>query len=97
MNHHDNPAVCDGRFGSRQTTDFAALILIGFSRTFRSLGELAANPTLSIDQLRTLNQAPVLHSGVGLVFVTTILAVYKGSSRPLVLLLVLHLLSGGPL
>jgi hypothetical protein len=57
----------------------AALILFGFTQTLGSLGELAANRTLSIDELRTLNQSPALHSGGGLLalLVTTILAVYK--------------------
>jgi hypothetical protein len=57
----------------------AALILFGFTQTLGSLGELAADATLSIDQLRTLNQSPALHSGGGLLvlIVTTILAVYK--------------------
>jgi hypothetical protein len=57
----------------------AALLLFGFTQTLGSLGELAANPTLSIEQLRTLNQSPALHSGGGLLalLVTTILAVYK--------------------
>jgi hypothetical protein len=60
-------------------TLIAALILFGFTQTLGSLGELAANATLSIDELRTLNQSPALHSGGGLVvlLVTTILAVYK--------------------
>jgi hypothetical protein len=60
-------------------TVIAALILIGFTQTLGSLGELAANPALSIDELRILNQSPALHSGGGLVvlLVTTILAVYK--------------------
>src|SRR5918999_190170 len=57
----------------------AALILFGFTQTLGSLGELAANTTLSVEQLRKLNQSPALHSGGGLValLVTTILAVYK--------------------
>lgn len=60
-------------------TGIAALILLGFTQTLGSLGELAANPALSIDELRTLNQSPALHSGGGLLalLVTTILAVYK--------------------
>jgi hypothetical protein len=60
-------------------TVIAALILFGFTQTLGSLGELAANRTLSIDELRSLNQSPALHSGGGLVvlLVTTILAVYK--------------------
>ncbi len=57
----------------------AALILFGFTQTLDSLGELAANTTLSVEQLRKLNQSPALHSGGGLValLVSTILAVYK--------------------
>jgi hypothetical protein len=107
----------------------AALILFGFTQTLGSLGELAANPRLSIEQLRSLNQSPALHSGAGLValLVTTILAVYKpwgmtpygrrnewtggelsATSTPwrlfamlgivglVLLVLVLHLLNGGP-
>jgi hypothetical protein len=60
-------------------TVIAALILFGFTQTLGSLGELAANRGLSIDELRTLNQSPALHSGGGLaaLLVTTILAVYK--------------------
>jgi hypothetical protein len=60
-------------------TVIAALILFGFTQTLGSLGELAANRTLPIDELRSLNQSPALHSGGGLVvlLVTTILAVYK--------------------
>jgi hypothetical protein len=57
----------------------AALILLGFTQTLGSLGELAANRTLSVEQLHKLNQSPALHSGGGLLalLVTTILAVYK--------------------
>jgi uncharacterized membrane protein len=60
-------------------TVIAALILFGFTQTLDSLGELAANRSLSIQQLRNLNQSPALHSGGGLLalLVTTILAVYK--------------------
>jgi hypothetical protein len=60
-------------------TVIAALILFGFTQTLGSLGELAANRTLSIGELRSLNRSPALHSGGGLVvlLVTTILAVYK--------------------
>jgi hypothetical protein len=60
-------------------TVIAALILLGFTQTLGSLGELAANTTLSSDELRNLNQSPALHSGGGLLalLVTTILAVYK--------------------
>jgi hypothetical protein len=60
-------------------TMISALILIGFTQTLGSLGDLAADPRLSIDQLRNLNQSPVLHSAGGLLalLVTTVLAVYK--------------------
>jgi hypothetical protein len=60
-------------------TVIAALILVGFTQTLGSLGELAANPALSLDELRNLNQSPAIHSGGGLLalLVTTILAVYK--------------------
>ncbi len=60
-------------------TVIAALILFGFTQTLGSLGELADNPALSIEVLRTLNQSPAIHSGGGLLalLVTTILAVYK--------------------
>jgi hypothetical protein len=109
----------------------AALILFGFTQTLGSLGKLAADATLSIDQLRELNQSPALHSGGGLLvlLLATILAVYKpwgmtrygrlkkgspvllgdggtistpwrrylllGTIGLVLLLLVLHLLSGG--
>jgi hypothetical protein len=60
-------------------TVIAALILFGFTQTLGSLGELAADTTLSLSELRNLNQSPALHSGGGLLalLVTTILAVYK--------------------
>ncbi len=60
-------------------TIIATLILLGFTQTLESLGELAANKTLSMDELRDLNQSPVLHSSGGLLalLVSTILAVYK--------------------
>jgi uncharacterized membrane protein len=60
-------------------TVVSALILFGFTQTLGSLGNLAANTTLSIDELRNLSQSPVLHSGGGLfaLLVTTILAIYK--------------------
>jgi hypothetical protein len=60
-------------------TVIAALILFGFTQTLDSLGELAVNRSLSIQQLRNLNQSPALHSGAGLLalLVTTILAMYK--------------------
>jgi hypothetical protein len=60
-------------------TVVSALILFGFTQTLGFLGNLAADMTLSIDELRNLSQSPVLHSGGGLLalLVTTILAVYK--------------------
>jgi hypothetical protein len=60
-------------------TVVAALILFGFTQTLSSLGDLAADQALSIGELRSLKQSPVLHSGGGLLvlLVTTILAVYK--------------------
>jgi hypothetical protein len=60
-------------------TVIAALILFGFTQTLGSLGELATNPALSIDELRNLNQSPALHSGGGLLalLVTTVVAVFK--------------------
>jgi uncharacterized membrane protein len=60
-------------------TVISALILFGFTQTLNSLGEMAADPTLSLGELGNLKQSPVLHSGGGLVaiFVATMLAVYK--------------------
>jgi hypothetical protein len=60
-------------------TIISALILFGFTQTLGSLGDLAADATLSMNELRNLNQSPVLHSGGGLlaILVATILAVYK--------------------
>ena len=60
-------------------TIISVLILFGFTQTLGSLGDLAANATLSMDQLRNLSQSPALHSGGGLLvlLVATILAVYK--------------------
>jgi hypothetical protein len=60
-------------------TVISALILLGFTQTLSSLGDLAADPTLSMQELRNLNQSPALHSGGGLLamLVATILAVYK--------------------
>jgi hypothetical protein len=60
-------------------TVVSALILFGFTQTLGALGDLAADATSSMNQLRNLKQSPVLHSGGGLlaIFVATILAVYK--------------------
>ena len=57
----------------------SALILFGFTQTLGSLADLAADATLSINQLRNIQQSPVLHSGGGLltILLATILAVYK--------------------
>jgi len=60
-------------------TVISALILFGFTQTLSSLGDLAADATLSMSELRNLNQSPALHSGGGLlaIFMATVLAVYK--------------------
>jgi len=60
-------------------TIISALILFGFTQTLGHLGDLAADTTLSIDELRNLGQSPVLHSGGGLLalLVNTTLSVYK--------------------
>lgn len=60
-------------------TVVAALVLFGFTQTLSSLGDLAANAALSIGELRSLKQSPVLHSGGGLLVLlaATVLAVYK--------------------
>jgi len=60
-------------------TIVSILILFGFTQTLGALGDLAANTTLSIDDLRNLGQSPVIHSGGGLLalLVTTTLSVYK--------------------
>jgi hypothetical protein len=60
-------------------TVISALILFGFTQTLASLGDLAANVTLSMGELRTVRQSPALHSGGGLIvlLVATVLAVYK--------------------
>jgi len=61
----------------------SALILFGFTLTFGDLGNLAANTTLSIDELHNLQQSPVLHSGGGLLMLLAIttLSVYKPWSK----------------
>lgn len=60
-------------------TAFSAIILFGFTQTLGSLGNLAADTTVSIDELRTLGQSPVIHSIGGLLalLAATILSVYK--------------------
>jgi hypothetical protein len=113
-------------------TLISAMVLLGFTQTLGMLGDLAADPGLSVGELRNLNQSPALHSGGGLLalLVTTVLAVYKPwgmtrygmqqqqigrSLRPesstrislggflligflglMLVLLVLHLIGGGP-
>ena len=64
-------------------TVISALILLGFTQTLSSLGNLAADATSSMPELRNLTQSPVLHSGGGLlaIFLATILAVYKPWGR----------------
>ncbi len=60
-------------------TVVSALILFGFTQILGSLGDLAADGTLSMNELRDLKQSPAIHSGGGLlaILVATILAVYK--------------------
>jgi len=60
-------------------TVVSALILFGFTQTLGSLGDLAADATVSMNELRDLKQSPAIHSGGGLlaILVATILAVYK--------------------
>jgi len=58
-------------------TIVAAFILFLYTRTLTHLGALAADTTLSVDDLR--NPSPVLHAGAALLalLVTTALSVYK--------------------
>lgn len=55
----------------------SALILFMYTRTLNHLGDLAADTTLSLDDLR--NPSPALHAGLALLalLVTTTLSVYK--------------------
>ena len=64
-------------------TIVSTLILFGFMQTLSHIGALAADTTMSIDELRNLSQSPVLHSGGGLLvlLVNTMLSVYKPWSR----------------
>lgn len=57
----------------------STLILSGFTPTLGYLGAIAADTTLSLSELRSLGQSPVLHSGGGLLalLVITALSVYK--------------------
>ena len=58
-------------------TAVSALILFVYTQTLSPLGRLAADATLSVDDLR--NPSPVLHSAAALLalLVTTTLSVYK--------------------
>lgn len=60
-------------------TVISALILFGFTNTLSQMGELAANASLTIEDLRNLRQGPVGHSGGGLLVLLAIsaLSVYK--------------------
>lgn len=60
-------------------TVISTLILFGFTQTLGNIGILAADMTLSVDELRSLSQSPVIHSGGGLLvlLVNTTLSVYK--------------------
>ncbi len=64
-------------------TIVSTLILFGFTQTLSSIGILAANTTIPIDELRNLSQSPVIHSGGGLLvlLVNTTLSVYKPWGR----------------
>ncbi len=60
-------------------TIVSTLILFGFTQTLRYIGVLAVDTTMPIDELRSLSQSPVIHSGGGLLvlLVNTTLSVYK--------------------
>jgi hypothetical protein len=60
-------------------TSAASVILFGFTQTLDQMGALAVEPALSLGELGTLKQSPVLHSAGGLLvlLLTTVLAVYK--------------------
>jgi hypothetical protein len=64
-------------------TIVSVLILFGFMQTLSRIGNLAADATMPIDELRQLSQSPVLHSGGGLLIllVNTTLSVYKPWGR----------------
>lgn len=64
-------------------TIVSTLILFGFTQTLSSIGILATNTTIPIDELRNLSQSPVIHSGGGLLvlLVNTTLSVYKPWGR----------------
>lgn len=58
-------------------TVLSAIILFMYTQTLSHLGEIAADMTLSVDDLR--NPSPVLHSGAALLafLVATTLSIYK--------------------
>ncbi len=60
-------------------TIVSTLILFGFTQTLSYIGVLAVDTTMPIDELRSLSQSPVIHSGGGLLvlLVNTTLSVYK--------------------
>ena len=64
-------------------TIVSILILFGFMQTLSHIVALAADTTISIDELRKLSQSPVLHSGGALLvlLVNTMLSVYKPWGR----------------
>src|SRR5215475_10057411 len=64
-------------------TVVSTFILFGFMQTLGHIGALAADTTMSIDELRNLSQSPVLHSGGGLLvlLVNTMLSGYKPWGR----------------
>jgi len=64
-------------------TIVSILILFGFTQTLSHIVALAADTTISIDELRKLSQSPVLHSGGALLvlLVNTMLSVYKPWGR----------------
>lgn len=60
-------------------TVVSTIILFGFTKTLNNLGDLAADTTLSINELRNLGQSPVVHAALAVLalLVTTTLSVYK--------------------
>jgi len=64
-------------------TVVSTFILFGFMQTLGHIGAMAADTTMSIDELRNLSQSPVLHSGGALLvlLVNTMLSVYKPCGR----------------
>src|SRR5262245_32416285 len=64
-------------------TIVSIIILFGVTKTLSHIVALAADTTISIDELRKLSQSPVLHSGGALLvlLVNTMLSVYKPWGR----------------